>query len=287
MRKRIFQIPDNGLRPFVLVPDLHLTDTAAARDTEIMGARLLDLLDAAKLNSIAPLDNPCRGWTQQSAEIAAISSFFAIEPGLRLSDVLWTGAREFWNGEMARALAQFASDQTQDSVTGFVFDLADDVGPRGAISEFGRPIIPEDGVRGNFAAGGPFVLLLQCRLDALGHVRMISGFAQPILDRTYCFPVATAFERDILRLLLVLQGRLEDLGVKANISRTIDNSSLDHCLVFSLEAADAQHLRDARICAHRTDDEHCDRSRGQVVASLGSLADGRFLSELQDVLGLQ
>lgn len=262
-----------GRRPFLLVPDCERERQEAARagtDRPLLAFRVLDLLEAAQTHIITIASRAGRGdLSGQMAALRQAATVFELEPGQSLAMRLSTGLDQHG----PRATAQPGSMHSDDLVTPasrLTLVVATDAGPRGAWFLRAPPLVCPDGMTGDFAPGGPYLVLVVSERDGLGRHRPRYGYAQPILGPDLFMPIRTGVERDVLRVLLRLQEQLDAVGADATIARRIEQGRLGAELEFSLVKPSGKRIDLGLIC------DGSDQG-------LAGLADDCFYTGLQEI----
>ena len=228
---------DRGRLPFALVPPLDLDDSyfgeQRSEQVPVLGQRLFDLLDAAGLCAISI--EARAGWSghsEQFRELEAAAQGFELAPDLPLADRFWTGLRALY-GDVPAQVLDDASGRNRRA-TGIVMLTAPRAGLRGAYFEKGSPLAVRDGLLGSFTAGGPYLILLECEADGMGRLAALRGFAQAVLGDGWLLPVAAELERDVLKVLLAVQERLDSQGIETRISRRHSCGKLTREITFEI-----------------------------------------------------
>lgn len=275
---------DDATRSFALVPAF---DGAAGCPgtgrLPVLGQGLMDIMAAAGLNAVTPLNRAHWGWNEQSAALVRAASQFTVYPGITLDTILWTGAHNGAGAAMRQALPDLSNRHRRNDISGFLITLATIASKHGAFFARQRPVRPVQGLSGIFAAGGPYLILLEYRLDPLGALCATDGFAQPVLDSRSLIPVGSDFERDVLKLLLAVQDRLDDHGCNLVIERGLNIDGLAPYLEISV-APRGHDNPPASVSADYDCMENCKPCEGVVVATPDRMANGTFLRFLCEKL---
>lgn len=277
-----FRPHDDAPRPFALVPAFDGAGSCPETGhLPVLGQGLMDIMAVAGLNAVTPLNRAHWGWNEQATALVAAASRFTVYPGITLDTILWTGAHNIAGAAMRQALPDLSDRHRRNDIPGFLITLATIANKHGAFFARQRPLRPAQGLSGIFAAGGPYLILLEYRHDPLGILRATDGFAQPVLDSRSLIPVGSDFERDVLKLLLAVQDRLDDHGCNLVIERGLSIEGLAPFLEISV-AACGHDNRPPSVSADCACPENCAPCESVVVATPDGMADGtlsRFLCE--------
>lgn len=168
-------------------------------------------------------------------------------PSVGLDRAFWTAPDALWEGEIAAGLTQLAYD-FQRPLPGFLCMHASAAGPWGLAWQRSSPLRAAGQLSGDFATGGPYLVLLRCECDWTGKVSICGGFAQPVFHRTLPFPVTCPLERDIVTVLLKIQDLGEAAGRSLKIVRNLQAGALSPLAIVSAEDA-GDRLIGAITCA--------------------------------------
>ncbi len=272
-----------SLHDFVTSPEDDLPTLPHEHDGKAMthpalGRRLWSLMNAAGCNVLPPLAAKPDSALLDELELLSSESRHWRVGGVPLNERLWTRSGPYWRGEVARTLAA----GPRASAQGFLLMLAKSVTPRALLSGHGAPLVVRDGIKGQIAAEGPHLALIACLLEPTGQAVASHGFTQPVVNARCLMPIDSAFERDVLLVLIELQVVLDMHGVDCAITRPFDEKSQAFSqklqLHFGFEGA-LHHELEIEI----SDGRHAARSSvaGSFILSPSELGDGRFLDWLE------
>ena len=133
--------------------------------------------------------------------------------------------------------------------------------------------------------GGPFLILVMCRLLANNTAGAVQGWALPILSGRRFVPVFSQLERDILQGLIGLQGALDRHGVDCTIERMLPEpaENVGHDLHIAI-ARDQTVIRELRLGIESDGPADENRSRHRAcdfVIDVENWRDGPFISWLE------
>lgn len=166
---------------------------------------------------LVPLDRAHAGSTAHCATILAAASQFSVLPGIDLGLILWTDAEGCRHGAMARSLAALSRATGLRDIPVNMLNLAATVSSYAAVQEGLSPLPPERNIEGNFAAGGPRLVMTRCTSDRLGNVWAEEVFAHRVFSCCHLLPVTSDFDRDVLHLLRAIQDRMDDRGATLTV----------------------------------------------------------------------
>lgn len=268
---------------FSLLPDM---ESGAGTAVPVLAARLSQLLTAA---GCLHLSVPDVGGMSLSSELDALrgaAQGFMTDAGLALGEVLWTRLSPLFSGEMSERLVGLSRTTGKRIDEALLVLIAQGAGPRALVFGSSSPLVVRGGIEGAFAAGGPFVALVHCRLDAMSRLEASGAFVYPVLDHRRLVPITTDFERDIVRVLLALQDRLDDHGCRCTIDRTMENGVVRAVIDVSVTFPDGGRIS-MEVVQGDTYCAQLDKNlSGRIVASPQSLRDGSFVASLEALLAV-
>lgn len=280
-----------GRRPFPLVPGdgpWPRGGILAEPDPPQLALRMLDLLEAAQAHAITIAARASRsGLSGQMAALERAAACFELAPGQPLETHLSAGL-DWRDRRVGTKSGSRNGDGLPAPTPCLALVVATDAGPRGAWFRRAPPLRCPDGMEGDFGPGGPYLVMLVCERDAMGRHVPRSGYAQPILGPDLFMPVKTGAEREVLRILLALQERLDTMGVEATVARRIGPGGLGPDLEFSLVSG-AGNGTCLRLNCAETGPGMPEPADGCFRAGLREIADGSLVawltSQLQPVRG--
>lgn len=154
------------------------------------------------------------------------SKRFLAGPGIPLGEAFWTHPLAYRQGAVTRALRTAAS--RGQYIQGFLAIYAREIGSPLLYSENAPPLRVRETIDVPPGVDGPFLVLVVCDLAENEDARPIRGYAQPIYQAQRFVPVASNFERDVLKLLEHLQTTLESYGIDAEVVRQIPDCVPPH-----------------------------------------------------------
>ena len=138
-------------------------------------------------------------------------------------------------------------------------------------------------MEGRVATEGPHLALIGCVVEPTGQAVASHGFTQPVVSARCFMPINSAFERDVLFLLIELQVALDGHGVDCVITRPFDEMSqaFTHKLHLGFGFESGTHHK---LVIEMSDRPQSRRSAGagSFILSPSELGDGRFLDWLED-----
>ncbi len=279
-------------RPFPL--DIETLPTVPGEQGEgavlapVLAARLWELLAAAGSNVIpAPTIKPVSSLPEEFETIFEAAAAFDIMPQVSLQKLLWTRSGPYWNGDIGRVLRDLPRQNSELPPSAAVLLYAQGAGRRAALLGHAQPFVVTGEILGDLEVPGPFLVLLQCRLDALGKAEPVRGYAQAILGSQNFMPVRSAFERDVFKALIALQAKLDTHGLDCSIRRDLRDDGPASVLEISI-ARDGDERYQLRVQLNR--DHGLPGHTSEMDVDMFDLtpdrfANGAFVAWLEDRIG--
>lgn len=186
---------------------------------------LYDLLDAAGSNVIEPVAvMPDPSPADAFGDLMAAAQSFELAPGVLLADHLWDHAGDYRRGAVAERLRATA-EQRGKHLPGFLAVYATSIRTPLAYGPHRMPLRVVEDIAVPTGIGGPYLVLVSCRLLPDRSAEAVCGFAQPILSGRRFVPVFSDLERDIFEGLIGLQVALDAHGLDCTITRVLPVTS--------------------------------------------------------------
>lgn len=183
------------------------------------------LLDAAGSNVIEPvaeMSDPSPA--DAFGDLMAGARSFELAPGILLADHLWDHAGDYRRGAVAERLRATA-EQRGKHLPGFLAVYATTIRSPLAYGPHRMPLRVAEDIAVPAGIGGPYLVLVSCRLLPDRRAEAVCGFAQPILSGRRFVPVFSDLERDIFEGLIGLQVALDVHGLDCTITRALPATS--------------------------------------------------------------
>lgn len=186
--------------------------------SSVLALLLHQLMSGAGCLAMAPL-----GLKPDTNLLQELDALLSAARRLRLGSValnqrIWTRTAPFWTGEMANRLEALPAGERY----GFLLVFALAANRHGLFFGHARPIPVETPVAGDLDADGPYLALVRCRHSWTGKLIASHAHVQAIASGRCFMPVASSFERDIVRLLAGLQESLDRHGIDCAIIRSFE-----------------------------------------------------------------
>jgi len=200
-----------------------------------------------------------------------------------LAERLWTRSAHYWSGEIAAKLAVASSSSAQ----GFLLLLGTSATHRALLFGRGAPLVVQEALDGADLAEGPHLALILCMTDPTGRALALSGFAQPVLSAQRLMPVFAPFERDVLRLLLALQEKLDCFGIDSEFVRPYDadRENFADALMLGFGRANGPRHELRIILDATTDRPMRQHMAGSFTLGPAQILDGSFIFWLEQEIG--
>lgn len=280
---------DKGLKPdFAVAFHEDLPPVPGAQGSSIVTApvlarRLWSLMVAGAAHRNPPLSvRPDNILADEIDALAHAAQNFQVGSHL-LTERLWTRADHYWSGEVG---AKLAASSTADA-QGFLLLLGTSASPRALLFARGAPLTVQEALNGTDLAEGPYLALILCTADPAGRSIATSGFAQPVLSAQRFMPIFAPFERDVLRILLALQEKLDCYGIDSEIVRPYDAGSerFANALLFAFGHANAARHELRVILSAMTDPSIRQPGSDSFVLGPAQIRDGSFTAWLEEEVG--
>ncbi|WP_231923230.1 hypothetical protein [Sphingobium cloacae] len=246
------------------------------------------LLDAAGSNVIEPVaEMPDPSPADAFGDLMAGARSFELAPGVLLADHLWDHAGDYRRGALAERLRATA-EQRGKHLPGFLAVYATSIRTPLAYGPHRMPLRVAEDIAVPAGIGGPYLVLVSCRLLPNHRAEAVCGFAQPILSGRGFVPVFSDLERDIFEGLIGLQVALDAHGLDCTITRVLPpaSSMAEHDIHVAIGRGDVV-VRELRL-AVRADcaasDDAADSHGSVYVIKSDNWVSGDFLRWLEQAI---
>lgn len=248
------------------------------------------LLAAAGSNVIEPVAvMPDPSPAEAFGDVMAAARSFELAPGVLLADHLWDHAGDYRRGTVAEGLRATAEGRGKH-LPGFLAVYATSVRSPLAYGPKRMPLRVAEDIAVPAGVGGPYLVLVSCRLLPDRTAEAVCGFAQPILSGRRFVPVFSDLERDLFEGLIGLQVALDVHGLDCTITRVLPPTSsiAGHDIHVAIGRSNVI-LRELRL-AVRADgaasDDVADSDASVYVIKSENWASGDFLKWLErEIIG--
>lgn len=216
--------------------------------------------------------------------LAAAARSFELAPGVTLAEHFWDHPGDLRRGTVAARL-RTTTQARGKHIPGFLAVYATHVRSPLAYGPQRMPLRVIEAIEVPEGVGGPFLILVMCRLLANNTAGAVQGWALPILSGRRFVPVFSQLERDILQGLIGLQGALDRHGVDCTIERMLPEpaENVGHDLHIAI-ARDQTVIRELRLGIESDGPADENRSRHRAcdfVIDVENWRDGPFISWLE------
>lgn len=207
----------------------------------------LELLEEAGLLRISWEHLAHCGPLETAQRLHNAAASFCLGSGDPLDACLSTNPNDIWRARSS-PLAPRPAPASLAHLPRFLCTYAADAGPRSLFWQGTGPLQIDEDLDGDFAQGGPYLVLLHCQREWSGRLRLGGGYAQPVLSASVPFPVRFAAERETLAVLLTLCERLDAQGLDLRLARSIGPAGLCETIRIEILAGNAHILKAAITC---------------------------------------
>lgn len=249
---------------------------------------ILELIEAGGSNLIpAPSRFPDPSPADAFEALAIAARSFELSPGVALADHFWDHAGDLRRGAVAERLRATVERRGQH-LPGFLAIYATSVRSPLAYGPQRMPLRVAESIDASGDIGGPYLVLISCRLLRDGKAEAVHGYAQPILSGRRFVPVFSNLERDIFEGLIGLQTALDAHGVDCTLKRAlpVSPSSAGHDIHISI-GREGTVIRELRIAigAGDTGDKQADARDPSIhVVKSETWGNGQFISWLEQAI---
>lgn len=193
-------------------------------EAAMLRALLWDLVAGAGLLQVNTLSRARHGLLDLSQRLKHCAQDLPCRQDNDLPFTLATDPASLWYSTMAEALTE-RTDAITPNGTAYLCGLANDALPEALVLR--APTVwrkagmlrAENGFEGNFAAAGPYLVLMRCTVYRGREVTVNKGFILPVLDTCYIMPVHSGIERAACMAILKRLEALAQGGVAGQITR--------------------------------------------------------------------
>ena len=248
------------------------------------------LLDAAGSNVIEPVAvMPDPSPADAFGDVMAAARSFELAPGVLLADHLWDHAGDYRRGTVAERLRATAEGRGKH-LPGFLAVYANSVRSPLAYGPKRMPLRVAEDIAVPAGIGGPYLVLVSCRLLRDRTAEAVCGFAQPILSGRRFVPVFSDLERDLFEGLIGLQVALDVHGLDCTITRVlpVTSSIAGHDIHVAIGRGDVvvRELLLAVRAESAAGDDAADNDTSVYVIKSENWASGDFLKWLErEIIG--
>lgn len=248
------------------------------------------LMDAAGSNMIEPVAViPDPSPADAFGDVVAAARSFELAPGVLLADHFWDHAGDYRRGAVAERLRATAEGRGKH-LPGFLAVYATSVRSPLVYGPKRMPLRVVEDIEVPAGIGGPYLVLVSCRLLPDHKAEAVCAFAQPILSGRRFVPVFSDLERDIFEGLIGLQVALDAHGLDCAITRglPVTSSTVGHDIHVAIERGSVV-VRELRIAVRAEDAlgrDDVDGDASVYVIRTENWASGDFLKWLErEIIG--
>lgn len=208
---------------------------------------LLDMMESAGLFELRTETLAHPRLEELEARIRPSARQVMLDNSTSVESILWTAPAALWYGAMAKALDAQKTVGAGDGAA-LLLAFASDAGPNGLLWRNARSLRAMHGFHGNFAAGGPYLVLMKCSLQWPNDVIVDTGFVLPVLDGHYGLPVRSHLARDVCRTLIRMMELLDCEGGEVAIRRERQVTGPSACIAITVASRRGMRREKRIIC---------------------------------------